>query len=401
MANIGTVVQIADSNGLQMANPQGSLKASAIPSQLFYYAWDTSTLDVTNTWNAPTTAGSGAIVNSLTNSVLQSGTANPGYAFLRSQATFKPVNPAWLYVETGINIEFPVLTNAYRFWGLATIPATPTAAAPLTNACGFEVGLNGQMSAVTYQSGTRVLIQNLSQASGNGKQPQDSNVHIYILNYRGDNIYWCIDNPNNVVATTTTGAPGPDVNILPFSFLTVTNTTPPSSSANIQINTAFVGDSSNSISKLVDSTYPWRGMQINADGSLVMGTLAGANTVANPTFTSLVLFGSTLSQNNPLPVVPTASPLGGAKTTLIAAGTAANTVIKASAGVFYGVFASTTAAGAGLIYDNASTNSGTPVGVAPSAIGFDQGVPAIGVNCVNGITVAGSATNPALTIYWI
>lgn len=92
--------------------------------------------------------------------------------------------------------------------------------------------------------------------------------------------------------------------------------------------------------------------------------------------------------------------LQGAQTTFISAGTSGNTVIKASPGTFFGIFASTAAAGGGLVYDNATTNSGTPVGAAPTAVGFDQGVPAGGVTCVNGITVAGSATNPALTVFW-
>lgn len=88
-------------------------------------------------------------------------------------------------------------------------------------------------------------------------------------------------------------------------------------------------------------------------------------------------------------------------TFFIAAGTAGNTVVKGTPGTFYGVFASTVGAGGGLVYDNATTNSGTPVGVAPTAVGFDQGVPAAGVNCVNGITVAGGATNPALTVFYL
>lgn len=90
----------------------------------------------------------------------------------------------------------------------------------------------------------------------------------------------------------------------------------------------------------------------------------------------------------------------GVKTTFIAAGTSADTVIKATPGVFWGIFASTVAAGAGLVYDNATTHTGTPIGSAPTAIGFDQGIPSAGIQCVNGITVTGSATNPALTVFW-
>lgn len=93
--------------------------------------------------------------------------------------------------------------------------------------------------------------------------------------------------------------------------------------------------------------------------------------------------------------------LNPANTALVAAGTAANTVIKGTPGILYGVFASTTAAGGGQIFDNASTASGTPIAFAPAAIGYDTGIPAVGINCVNGITLQGSATNPALTIFFI
>lgn len=89
-------------------------------------------------------------------------------------------------------------------------------------------------------------------------------------------------------------------------------------------------------------------------------------------------------------------------TTFVAAGTAANTVIKGSPGTYFGIFASTTAAGAGQVFDNAATPTGTPVGIAPTAIGYGSGQPpAPGIKCVNGIVLQGSATNPALTIFWL
>jgi hypothetical protein len=102
------------------------------------------------------------------------------------------------------------------------------------------------------------------------------------------------------------------------------------------------------------------------------------------------------SNQSPFTVIPQ-----GASTTFVAAGTVANTVIKGTPGTLFAVFASTTAAGAGQIFDNATTNAGTPVGIAPSAIGFETGAaPPTGRTCVNGITLAGSATNPALTLFW-
>lgn len=89
------------------------------------------------------------------------------------------------------------------------------------------------------------------------------------------------------------------------------------------------------------------------------------------------------------------------KTTVIAAGTATNTVIKASPGIFFGIITTTSAAGTPTVFDNATTNSGTPVGQLGASVTvgvYDNS--AAGVPCVNGITVAGSASNPAMTILW-
>ncbi len=90
-----------------------------------------------------------------------------------------------------------------------------------------------------------------------------------------------------------------------------------------------------------------------------------------------------------------------AKTTQIAAGAAGPTVIKASAGTFFGILTQTSAAGTPAVFDNASTNAGTIVAqVIASSIGLQDTI-SDGVQMVNGITVSGGATAPAMTIYWL
>lgn len=87
---------------------------------------------------------------------------------------------------------------------------------------------------------------------------------------------------------------------------------------------------------------------------------------------------------------------GGRLTTAIAAGTSANTVVKASAGKICRIIVTATGTNPLQIFDNASTNSGTIIAALPAspAIGmYDFQMPA-----ANGITVAGSASNPAVTI---
>ena len=88
---------------------------------------------------------------------------------------------------------------------------------------------------------------------------------------------------------------------------------------------------------------------------------------------------------------------GSATATPISAGTVANTVVKSSSGTLVSVIVTTLGTNAMLIYDNATTNSGTIIGAVPAsaAVGsiFTFAMPAI-----NGITVAGNAANPAVTI---
>lgn len=97
---------------------------------------------------------------------------------------------------------------------------------------------------------------------------------------------------------------------------------------------------------------------------------------------------------NPIPV---AQPGGSATGTVASA--AANTVIKASPGRLCRVLVTTAGSGTGnvLIYDNATTNSGTVIGMVPATIAigtfytFDMPAAA-------GITVQNVASGPVLTV---
>jgi len=341
----------------------GAMRVQEDPAQLFQDGFDTSTLDVTNKWKAPTAAGGGvAATNALTNTVLATGTTIGGYSYLESVTTFPPVNPGWLLFYTGINIAFPTVINQYFFWGIGTSPATPTAALPLTNACGFEVATDGKMYAVTYQSGARVVIQDLSTTTGNSKQPQNASVHLYFIYYRGDRIFFCIDSPDTVVAQTLTGAPGPDVNILPIKFQAIAGSVAPLSSGLLQVNTVTMADTARHHFQIADATFPWR--QVTVDN------VGGLRTA-------------------------------GCSSTAIAAAAAGPTVIKASAGTLYGILATTNAVGVPTAFDNASAASGKIIGiVGTAAIGANSNTPANGVNCTNGITMLGGASMPALTVFW-
>lgn len=91
---------------------------------------------------------------------------------------------------------------------------------------------------------------------------------------------------------------------------------------------------------------------------------------------------------------------GGSTATAIAAGVVGNTVIKAAAGRLCRILATTVGTAASvLIYDNATTNTGTVIGALPANTPI--GTYVFQTPAVNGITVAGAAANPAMTVAYL
>jgi hypothetical protein len=246
------------------------LSVAMEPNQVFWEDWGTGVLDTVNKWNAANLS-TGTSTTTVGSEVLASTTTTNAWAFLQSQFQFPGRNPGYNFAQLQIQLEAsPVVTNAYRFWGFATIPGSPTAALPLTNAVGFEIGITGKMVAVTFASGNRTQIKDLS-SSGSNIQPLDGATHKYEIFFRGDNILWYID--AILVASTITGALGPDINTLNLSFLTVANTVAPSATATVTIAQASVGDTSRNAQRIVDGTYNWRSAQVTPQGQLVVGNL--------------------------------------------------------------------------------------------------------------------------------
>jgi len=87
-----------------------------------------------------------------------------------------------------------------------------------------------------------------------------------------------------------------------------------------------------------------------------------------------------------------------AKTASVPSG-AANTVVSAAAGKLARVLVTTAGTGTGgvLIYDNATTNSGTVVGYVPANITVGTYY-TFDMPCANGITAVNVANGPVLTV---
>ncbi len=283
--------------GAYRISPWGEQRVQLASSQLLVDTFDSGPIDTTNIWSAPTTGGAGtAFAFSTASMTGGSGTTANGFSMIASQAAFQPSAPGFLDFQTNINIEFPVLLNAVRFWGLATAPGSPTAALPLTNAMGFFVDTAGKMWAVSYQSGTRVNVQDLS-SSGNNKQPLDSSAHKYYVYIRGDVGYWCIDDRDNVVATMATGAQGPDVTSLPIRFLTVAGAVGPSSSALLVVNAVVLGDTAGNNISIGDPTFPWRQATVKAPSVAVQTTDSALVVTLSPNSNTAINIGQVAGNN--------------------------------------------------------------------------------------------------------
>lgn len=245
------------------------------PSQIF---WDDFTntggvLDTTNRWNAVTTGSGGTATATSGAYQLNSNTTAGGFAYITSQPSFPGVNPGYISIQHQINIESPVLTNSYRFWGVGTIPATPTAAAPLTDAVGFAIGTNGHLFATSWAGGTNVFNLDLSvpnqgqYLAPTAGQKFDAGIHRYQISFRGDFIQWYVD--GTLIARVPNGSAGPNTNTLPVAFLSVNNTTPPTANPTLVDNLVVIGDSGRNSAAVKDGTFGWRKLTVTPSGTLL------------------------------------------------------------------------------------------------------------------------------------
>lgn len=209
----------------QGVTPWGHARVKSEATQLFIDTFNSS-IDTVNKWNISNGGGGVLPAYSTASATLNSGTTANGFSLMSSKLIWQPSEPAFLEWSARVNIEFPVLTSGYRFFGLANTPASPTIAAPITDGVGFEVFTDGKLYAVTYAAGARNVIADLSVATGNGSQPQNGNAHKYYITFRPDMTFWAIDQPDNYVAVFATGALGPNNNALANTNLAVSNGSP-------------------------------------------------------------------------------------------------------------------------------------------------------------------------------
>lgn len=242
-------------------------------SQLFIDTFDAS-FDTTNNWNTAVTGNAGvAFVFSGASITGGTGTTANGFSVNTSRQNFQPGNPGYLEIQMNIgmpDVAAPVV-NSYLAWGIGSPQTVPTTANPIANGLVFERATNGKMFVAVYQSGTRVVIQDLS-SSGNNTQPLTGTTHKYYMWVRGDIGFFAIDSRTNIVATFTTGALGPDITALPVFNMCVGGPTPPVSNVQLANNMTCVGDTAQSTTTLSDPQFPFRQANVKAASTAVAAT---------------------------------------------------------------------------------------------------------------------------------
>lgn len=293
-------------------SPTKRLRIQQDGTQIFYEAWDAGTVETVYNWNAAVTSG-GTSTPTAGNLALASGTAANSYAYLTSKTKFQPESPGFLESDFQMAYTFAIPAHTYAFWGVANVPASPTATAMLTDSVNFEIAIGGKMYAVCWAGGVRNQIQDLS-STGNNTQPLDANVHRYQIYMRGDTVYWLIDNAT--VATILTGALGPNTNLLPIAMGSGVDATGASSALTINNAAVYMADTTKSDISIVDRSHPQYAATIKppstaavaADGALVTAfhpsspLPAGASIIgaltANQSVNNAQISGTTTSVSN-------------------------------------------------------------------------------------------------------
>lgn len=241
--------------------PVGFMRTTDEPRQLFYDPFEGVAVDTTDRWTSTSAGGGQAAAVSAGNMTIGSGTTINGYAYLDSKSPITPTVPGWLGTSFALSLSVAPAswTNALGFWGVGSVTAAPTSAAPVLNGYGFELTETGVMRAVVYANGTRTTVATLTNVT-------DTALHRYIITYRTDRIYWFIDTTATPVATANFVSP--TVQVLPIKMEVVAHSVAPGASRVLTVAGVASWDTAKQNTTLSDGTFPWRKAQISTGGAL-------------------------------------------------------------------------------------------------------------------------------------
>jgi hypothetical protein len=239
---------IVGSNGFEaVVNPDTTLRVTAEAHTLFQDQFDT--LDTTARWTLKTATGTATVSNGALN--ISSSTTASAYGGLSTKAGFFSQGLNILIWGATVRLNVAAITNTYRFFGLGTVPATPTVTVPVTDGYGFEIDGTGNFSAVTYRAGVKIFASPIPLAL----RPADNTFGRYVIRQRPDGIFFFVNDLNNPAAFAN--FPELNVGTFPAYFISVNAATPPSQAATMTVGGFGIGDSGGNNVQLSDGVNPW------------------------------------------------------------------------------------------------------------------------------------------------
>lgn len=236
------------SSGLEAGvSAYGYLRVTDEPTTVMNEPFDT--LDTTNNWTTRVANGSAAVANSIFTT--GSGTVANGFGGAFTKPTFSNNGVNFLVFGSAIQINTLAIPNSLRFWGMGTIPVTPTTTVPISNGYGFEVDGTGAMSAVVYRSNVKVFTSPIPDAL----KPTDGAWARFVIVQRADLIAFYVTSLTAPAAVAS--FPNLAVGTLPAAFLCVAGTPAPASSATINATGFGIADTGKNAQMLMDRLKPW------------------------------------------------------------------------------------------------------------------------------------------------
>lgn len=219
----------------------------------------------TTQWTATGTGGTPTVTNSVLS--IAPGVTASNWGKYVSVPTFYGQGVGYLEFVASVKLESTPAstTNNDRFWGLATSPATPTFAAPLTNAVGFELSA-GVFKCSVWAGGA----QSGSSVTITSSLPSDGAYHRYWIVRRAEKAYCYIDTLDVPVATLTNVLS--NVFTLPVLLQSANNTSAASPAPTFSAIAVAVGDTTRPGASIDDATYPWRSASVKAASTAAAAT---------------------------------------------------------------------------------------------------------------------------------
>jgi hypothetical protein len=262
---MGAEVTQADGRSAQLVQVGGSsttdyghLRTSDEPTALFSDSFES--LDTTNRWTTKTSTGTASVASG--NLTCASSTTASAYGGLFTKPTFAAQGLNFMVGGILVIIPTVVLANSARAWGFGTLPATPTLAVPVTDGIFFLLDATGHLYGKIFAAGVEVGSVDLAAFNPTAGLPAG-----YAIQYRADRSTFFINTAAIPVGSLPVVAPA--VEQLPFFAIAIAGATPPASSATMICRACGIGDSGKNTQAIRDTTYPWRGATVSADGALI------------------------------------------------------------------------------------------------------------------------------------